>query len=132
MLEIAQLVASTRSKTLLYAEDDHEIRKNVAALLSNLFGEVVAVQDGQEALEAFKERSFDVLVTDIKMPRMNGIALIESVLALNPSQMIVITTAYDDKEYQDKFRELGVPYVLQKPITFEALLRVLNDITAMM
>ena len=129
MNEIAKLVEATRSKTLLYVEDDTDIRINVAELLGNLFAEVISAKDGVEGLEEYKKRQFDIVVTDIKMPRMNGILLIEAIQEIKKDQMIIITTAHDEKEYQEKFEELGIAHILYKPITFESLLKTLQEIT---
>jgi len=128
MNEIAELAEITKSKSVLYVEDDKDIRLNVTELLSNLFKEVSSAVDGLEGLKFYKENSFDYLITDIKMPKMNGVAMIEEILKINPKQLVVITTAHDEEDYLDKFKSMGVTHVLQKPITFDSLLTTLKDI----
>jgi len=128
MNEIAELAEITKTKSVLYVEDDKDIRLNVTELLSNLFKEVSSAVDGLEGLKNFKERDFDYLITDIKMPKMNGVTMIEEILKINPKQLVVITTAHDEEVFLDKFKEMGVTHVLQKPITFDSLLTTLKEI----
>ncbi len=128
MNEIAKLASLAKDKSVLYVEDDKDIRENVTELLNNLFGNVQSAVDGQDGLNCYKEGTFDYLITDIKMPKMNGIDMIEAVLKINPDQEVVITTAHDEEEYLAKFSDMGVSQVLQKPITFESLLTTLKDI----
>lgn len=128
MNQITELVAITKTKTILYVEDDKDIRYNVSELLKNLFASVITANDGIEGLNAFKETSFDYIITDIKMPKMNGIIMMEEILKINPNQKIIITTAHDEHDYIEKFKSLGVSYILQKPITFDSLLNTLKCI----
>ena len=130
MNEIAELAEITKNKTVLYVEDDKDIRLNVTELLSNLFKEVSSAVDGLEGLNHYKNNSFDYLITDIKMPKMNGVTMIEEILKINPDQLIVITTAHDEDDYLEKFKAMGVKHVLQKPITFDSLLDTLKEIVS--
>ena len=130
MNEIARLAQLTKDKSVLYVEDDRDIRENVTELLNNLFGSVRSAVDGLDGLNSYKEASYDYLITDIKMPKMNGIDMIEAVLKINPDQEVVITTAHDEEEYLSKFKEMGVTQVLQKPITFDSLLQTLQNIVS--
>lgn len=128
MNEIAELAEVTKTRTVLYVEDDKDIRLNVTELLSNLFKEVSSASDGIEGLNNYKEKPYDYLITDIKMPKMNGVTMIEEILKINPKQRVVVTTAHDEDDYIDKFKSLGLTHVLQKPITFDSLLATLKDI----
>jgi two-component system, OmpR family, response regulator VanR len=128
MNEITELVKVTKAKSILYVEDDKDIRFNVSELLKNLFSTVTSAVDGLDGLEKFKAADYDYIITDIKMPKMNGITMMEEILKLKPSQKIIITTAHDEKEFLEKFKSLGVTYILQKPITFDSLLDTLNQI----
>ncbi len=125
---IAKLAKITKKKSVLYVEDDKYIRSNVTELLNNLFGSVTSANDGLDGLETYKTAEYDIVITDIKMPRMNGITMIEEIQKINNDQMIVITTAHDEQEYQERFKELGIAHVLQKPITFDSLLQTLQAI----
>ncbi len=128
MNDITEIAKKMQNVSVLYVEDDTDIRQNVYDLLSNLFAEVTSAVDGMEGLVKYKKGSFDLLITDIKMPKMNGITLIEEIQKINKDQHIIITTAHDETEYQEKFKELNVKSILHKPITFEALMKTLSDI----
>lgn len=129
MTELNELIAQTKQKKVLYVEDDKDICKNVSDLLKNIFLLVDTALDGQEGLEQYKNGVYDLVITDIKMPRMNGISMIQEIQKINKNQKIIITTAHDEAEYQTKFEVLGISDILQKPITFESLLKLLKDIT---
>lgn len=126
---ITDLVKRTKEYTVLYVEDDNDIRSNIAELLDNLFKDVTSAVDGLDGLEKYKKQRFDLVITDIKMPKMSGIALIKEIQAINPTQKIIITTAHDEKEYQVQFEALNIKSVLQKPITFDALVEMLTNAT---
>lgn len=130
MNEITELAEITKNKTVLYVEDDKDIRLNVAELLGNLFKEVSSAVDGLDGLSHYKNNTFDYLITDIKMPKMNGVTMIEEILKINPDQLIVITTAHDEDDYLQKFQEMGIKHVLQKPITFDSLLTTLKELVS--
>lgn len=129
MTDITQLIEQTKQKSVLYVEDDPDICKNISELLQNIFKSVHSAYNGQEGLELYKKNSYDIVITDIKMPKMNGIALIEAIQAQNKGQKIIITTAHDEPDYLDKFAELGITQILQKPITFDSLVAVLKEIS---
>lgn len=129
MIELNELIAQTKQKKVLYVEDDKDICKNVSDLLKNIFLLVDTALDGQEGLEQYKNGVYDLVITDIKMPRMNGISMIQEIQKINKNQKIIITTAHDEAEYQTKFEALGISDILQKPITFESLLKLLKAIT---
>lgn len=130
MNDIAHLAELTKDKTVLYVEDDKDIREIVTELLSNLFASVRSAVDGVDGLAAYKEAKYDYLITDIKMPKMNGLDMIASILEINPDQKVVITTAHDESEYLAQFAQMGITHVLQKPITFDSLLAALQSITS--
>lgn len=130
MNSIQDLVKITKTKKILYVEDDKDIRRNVSELLNNLFLDVASAVDGVDGLKCFNEDNYDYIITDIKMPKMNGITMMEEILKIKPEQKIIITTAHDEQEFIEKFKSLGVHYVLQKPITFDSLLETLQAIVA--
>jgi DNA-binding response OmpR family regulator len=115
---------------VLYAEDDLGVRKNVNEFLSLLFKEVYLASDGQEALALFKEHEPDLIITDIKMPRMSGIELVKKIRETDEHVQIIMITAYTEVDFMLEAIELSLLRYIVKPITepklFEALEKFLQ------
>lgn len=84
--------------------------------------------DGEQALPMIREQRPDVLITDIKMPFMDGLALSSLVARELPNTKIVIISGYDDFEYARQAIRIGVEQYLLKPVTKVTLIRTLNEI----
>lgn len=80
MISIKDLKQMTKNMSVLYIEDEDALRKNMNVYLSKLFGEVTAVSDGDIGLQEYKKNQFDIVITDIYMPNMSGIDMIEEIL----------------------------------------------------
>ena len=85
-------------------------------------------KDGEMALPAIRSIRPDVLITDIKMPFMDGLALSKLVLKELPDTKIIIVSGYDDFEYARQAISLGVEQYLLKPVTKSAFIEVLEKI----
>lgn len=122
--KIEELIGITSSMNILYAEDDLILRENTTAVLGDLFCKVDEASDGLEALEMYKQNTtaYDIIITDLNMPHMNGIELIKQVQSINPLQAIVIISAHNETEYfLESIRNSVMGYIL-KPIDFDQLI----------
>ncbi|WP_127489654.1 response regulator transcription factor [Paenibacillus ehimensis] len=86
--------------------------------------------DGAEALEALAGEPIDILITDIQMPRMNGLELIRSVRELQPDVKFIILSGYNDFDYVKEGVTLGIENYLLKPVNTEELIRTLTGTVA--
>ena len=111
----------TNELTLLYIEDDPEILENVSFLLSRYVKKVYTAQDGEEALEVYQSKKPDIVVTDINIPKINGLDLSEKIREENKSVSIVIISAYSEEEQLQRAEDISVSSYLQKPFTFQQL-----------
>ncbi len=115
---------------VLYAEDDVGVSKNVYELLSLLFQEVYLANDGEEAYELFFEHQPDLVITDIKMPRLSGIELAKKIRENDDKAHIIIITAYTEVDFMLEAIELSLLRYIVKPITesklFDALEKFLQ------
>jgi DNA-binding NtrC family response regulator len=85
-------------------------------------GSVIEAADGREALERFAEKPVDVVVSDIRMPHMDGLALAEMLKELSPKTPVILCTAFTETSYLLKAIELGVAALVRKPMDMEELL----------
>ena len=116
--------------SVLYAEDDAGVRKNVAEMLNLLFKEVYVACDGEEAYQFYEEHIPDIVITDIKMPRLSGLELAKKIRKKDENTQILIISAYTEVDYMLEAVELSLIRYIVKPITetklFEALERFLE------
>ncbi|MDE5548906.1 MAG: response regulator transcription factor [Clostridia bacterium] len=110
---------------VLVAEDDIKLNKLVRAVLNQNGIDADMALNGQSALEMFKEKHYDIIVSDIMMPVMDGYALAENIRALNANIPILFMTAVDNFDAKKKGFMLGIDDYMVKPIdTDELLLRI--------
>lgn len=105
--------------TVLIAEDEKLIRKGIAAMVrrSSLeASEVLEARDGQEAWELLERSPVDLLITDIRMPNLDGIALVERTRQLPQRPLVVVVSGYDDFSYAVSMLRSGVQDYLLKPL----------------
>ena len=110
---------------VLVADDEEGVRTFLADALSLDGHEVVAVGDGEAALAALGRESFHVLVSDLKMPRMDGITLLRRVRADHPEVEVLLLTAHGTVDRAVEAMKLGAVDFLQKPLSGPAELREL-------
>lgn len=124
----------SKNFSLLYVEDDEILRNKTVGVFKNLFLLVDIAEDGIEGLELYKNhyennsKYYDIVVSDIQMPRLDGIGLTKEILSINKKQKIIIVSAYNDKEYLIDLINLGVEGFMQKPLSSENLLEILYEV----
>ena len=117
-----------KSVRVLYVEDDTATREELASMLSYWVAHLDVAQDGQAGLALFAEKRHDIVVTDIQMPIMGGLAMAEEIRRLAPLQAIVVLSAYNDVEFLFRAIELGISQYITKPVNVEQLLGRLAEI----
>lgn len=114
--------------TILYAEDDNDTANLTSLVLEDYVGRLLVAKNGQEALNLFKLHKVDLVITDILMPKMNGIELIDAIhtSSTHPDVPVVITTAHTETKYLLDAIRLRVDGYILKPINVEELLHALD------
>lgn len=120
-------------KHILLAEDEHYVRLSLSAILKKAGYEVTTVEDGREALEQImaarqSRRTVDLLLTDIRMPGISGVELIDELEKLNIVIPILVITGYGDKELVIQLMRKGCADYIDKPFDPEELLQRLPPI----
>ncbi len=117
-------------KTVLLADDEQTLRMNLAEVLREEGFDVIACADGQEALKALKANSIDVLITDLRMPGLSGMDLIDRTRTLAPSAGIIVITAFGEVETAVEAMKKGAKDYLCKPLNFDELIFKLKQLLA--
>jgi two-component system, cell cycle response regulator len=112
--------------SVLYVEDDQETRDGVADSLRLHIKEIDTAKDGREGLTLFKNKKYHIVITDIKMPVMNGLEMSREIKALNKKTPVIITTAYNDTEFLIECIDIGVNQFILKPIIMNRLMDSIN------
>ncbi len=116
-----KITSSHYDISMLYVEDERVTREQVSRVLQRLVTELHVAEDGMAALDLYLEKRPDIILTDIMMPRMNGLELAREVRKLNRDSQIIMLTAYSDTEYLLECISLGVNQYVQKPVDFAQL-----------
>ena len=112
---------------ILYVEDEEDIRRNAVEYLKRIVKEVLEAKDGKEAIAIWRDKKPDIIITDINMPKLNGLDMARYIRSKDQDVQIIIATAYTDTDYLMKAVELNLVKYLVKPITKEKLLGALNQ-----
>ncbi|MDD2887881.1 MAG: diguanylate cyclase [Aliarcobacter sp.] len=110
--------------SVLYVEDENDVREFTSKLLSSLLQNVYVAQNGLEGLKIFEEHKddIDLIVSDINMPKMDGLSMCEAIKKINPEIPLVITSAHNDTNFLKRSIEIGVTTYAMKPIDLYQLI----------
>ena len=116
---------------VLLVEDEDVARKTLAFYLNTIFDEVVVAHDGQEGFsiieDNFKEnKTFDLVLTDLKMPNVDGMDMIEEILTIIPNQRFIIVSAHKNEEDLLKLINLRVLGYFVKPLNIDNMMEMLQ------
>lgn len=127
-VKIIKIVNFTKNLRVLFIEDDEDSRLQTLKMFQNFFTYIETAVDGLDALKKFKSTKFDIIFSDINMPKLNGLEFIEEVRKINSNIPIIMISAYDNTPYFLKCIEIGVEGYLIKPIDSQDFLTVLEKI----
>jgi len=111
-----------KNLSILLVEDEAKLRREIAAFLEIYCDHVTEAADGLEALERFTAQPSDLVISDIRMPHMNGLKLAAKLKELSPETPVILCTAFTETSYLLKAIELGVVALVRKPLDMDELL----------
>jgi signal transduction histidine kinase len=119
---------------VLYVEDDRETREQFREFLCRPLGTLITAVDGEEGLELFRIHKPDIVVTDILMPRMDGLTMAHEIRGIAPHVPIVVITAFEQSDYLLRAINIGIDKYVTKPVNsyllFECLLECAHRLRA--
>lgn len=134
-MDYKTLFSQTKDLTLLLVEDYAPLRQDMAEVLEDFFKEVVVAQSATDALEIYQEyykdhqTYFDLVISDIEMPVMNGVEFSRVLRELNKDQQIIIISAHTDSDYLLPLINMGVAQFITKPLEHDQFLNVLFTVS---
>lgn len=126
--KVNQLVKYGDDIRVLYVEDDNLIREHNKELLLSFFPFVQTAVNGKEGLEFYENDTYDLVISDILMPEMNGIKMIEHIKSINSNQSVIVTSACEESSYLLELINLGIGQFILKPIKTEQMINVLFSV----
>ncbi|MBF0554151.1 MAG: response regulator [Nitrospirae bacterium] len=111
---------------ILYVEDDAAARKALMRFLSKHAGEVFFASDGMEGLQLYNRHKPEIVITDIRMPVMDGLTMSRAIKEINPDAYVIVTTSHNDTEFLMSAIDVGVDKYIVKPIRLETLEKILD------
>ena len=127
MNSIEKLISVSKGVSLLYVEDDRILQQETAQLLKNFFEKIDLAQNGEEGLELFESGKYEIIITDINMPKVNGVEMVKAIRRKDRHQMIIVISAHDEPHYLIDLINAGVQHFLSKPIDLTRLISVLYE-----
>jgi len=114
---------------ILLVEDNIETLRLFSHVLRDLGYAVLEAEHGGIAIQIIQEKhkSIDLLVTDIKMPEVDGITLVENLRKLDPTIPVIVMSAYLNEENSQKLKKIGINNILEKPFRIKDLESAINE-----
>jgi len=113
---------------ILLVDDDKFIRNNFSERLKNNKYEVSSAADGGEAIDKIAADDFDVVITDVRMPKVNGIEVLKFTKKNKPKIRVIIMGTYVNEEVINEVMELGAYQYIGKSSFFKDIIRILDKI----
>ncbi len=123
-----RLMNIAENLTVLYVEDELEVRNEVGSFLSLVFKEVYMEEDGESGIISFINNTPDLIMTDIRMPKLNGIEMTRELRKTNPDVPIVVLSAFNDNNILLDSVDLGISKYVLKPFKKETMIRTLTSV----
>ena len=129
--KLQTLMKLGESLSVLYVEDSEVVRESTLDMLNEYFKHVDTAVDGEDGLQKYRDfyenhaRHYDIVLTDINMPKMNGIEMVEKILAIKGEQNVVIISAHNEADYLLKLINMGVSNFILKPIEITQFQKIL-------
>lgn len=123
------LIKHTKNLNVLYVEDNIEVQTQTVKMLKSFFNSICIADNGKIGLELFLDNnSYHIIITDIKMPIIDGLSLIETIRKTDKRIPIIVLSAHDDKEYFLKTINAGIDGYILKPYNLAQITETLTNI----
>jgi DNA-binding NtrC family response regulator len=117
-----------RLKKILVVDDDDQLRDMLLEVLGSLDYFPIGVHDGEEALNQLRVQDFDLVISDIRMPKMDGLSLLRSIKKTAPGLPVVMITAFSSACPPQKAMQEGADGYLAKPFRIEKIDELMRDL----
>jgi len=124
-----ELLKYFKDLKILYVEDDECLAKEMKEMFSHFIDNIQVAYNGEEALKIYKKDNFDIVISDIKMPKMSGIELAKEIKNITSDQEIIIISAYNDSNKLMSLIKIGISDFILKPLDFQQFLQTMLKVS---
>lgn len=135
-MAIRQLIRNSNNISVLYVENEYQEDSTKIRLLKRIFPNIILARNGKEGLDQYtnfyntNRQNFDLIITDLNLPIISGLDMLEEIIEVNNNQRTLIISDYANKEEFINLIELGIDGYLQKPINLTKCVQLLEKIVA--
>lgn len=119
-----------RNMKILLIDDDEWIRDSLGIFFEAEGCSIAAVETAEEGLEAIRSQDYDLIITDYKLPGMDGIEFLRQIQTSKPNVIKILITAYKSELVIEEAKKAGVQHLIAKPFTSETIEASLTFLTA--
>ena len=128
MIDINEVIEYSQDLTLLYVEDNQDAREMTTMILEDFFDNIIVAVDGEDGYEKFLANKIDLVITDINMPKLNGLELCKKIREHDDEISIIILSAHNEDNFFMDSIKYGVNGYLLKPIDIDQLTSAIHNI----
>jgi CheY-like chemotaxis protein len=124
---VTPLTVEAGGARILVIDDEDSVRKILYQMLKAKGYQVVVASSGEEGIERFREESFDLVFTDLGMPKMSGWEVARVLKGIDPKVPVALITGWGVELNKDKMKESGIDLVVSKPFNFDQVVRLVSE-----
>ncbi len=131
MYKFNEIYLYSKDLSVLYVEDDEDLLEETTEAIEDFFKLIETATNGEDGIEKYnkffkKNNTYpDLIITDINMPKMDGITMIKKIMEINPEQSVIVISAYNDSDKLIDLIHLGISNFIMKPMNTENMTNVL-------
>lgn len=115
------LFSKLKDKKILLVDDDEWIRDSLTVYFDTEGCHILAVETAEEGLELLKQENWDIILTDYKLPGIDGLTFSKKTQEIRPDAIKILITAYKSKEVVSEARSAGIQDLIDKPFTIKTI-----------
>jgi PAS domain S-box-containing protein len=127
---ISSMIEIGKEARILVIDDEETVRNVLSKILTKVKHRVTVAENGEEGLRLFKEKEFDLVLTDLGMPGISGWEVSRGIKKMSPYTPVGMITGWGMEVDQSKLDENGVDFVIPKPFQFNHILKVIGEVIA--
>jgi len=125
--DISSLVREGHRARILVIDDEEAVRSVLSQILSQAHHQVTVAENGEGGIRLFKEKRFDIVLTDLGMPGISGWEVGKTIKGLSPHTPVGMITGWGMEVDKTKIEESGINFVIPKPFQFDQLLKMVDE-----
>jgi PAS domain S-box-containing protein len=125
--DVSPMIKKGNGVRILVIDDEEAVRSVLSQILSEAHHQVTVAENGEGGIRLFKERTFDIVLTDLGMPGISGWEVGKTIKELSPHTAVGMITGWGMELDQTKIKESGINFVIPKPFQFDQLLKMVDE-----